>query len=158
MWTLLKNIEIKYFLSNSLPAVVPPPQFIKFMDPDYIVAMKNDHIWKKSSSKDKNHLNLFKQTVWIKYLPRQGCILQLFWSFADPAQIPPEFSTLRFVLVRDSIPSSQVLEHRDQLDQEPHSQSTGNMKIHYIGVKCSYFWFAKHLNRRMEIESWNFLL
>ena len=69
----------------------------------------------------------------------QGWILQLFWSFADPGQIPPEFSTLRFVLVRDSIPSSQVLEHGDQLDQESHSQSTENMKFHYMGVKCSYF-------------------
>ena len=122
---------------------------------------RRDEKWshlKESSSKDKNHLNLFKQTVWIKYLPRQGCILQLFWSFADPAQIPPECSTLRNVLVRDSIPSSQVLEHRDQLDQEPHSQSTGNMKFHYMGIKWSYFWFAKHLNWQMEIEGWNFLL
>ena len=133
----------------------------------YIVAIKNDHIWKKSSSKDKNHLNLFKQAAWIKYLPRQGCISQLFWSFADPSQVPlgvdkprnekkpPEFSTLVFVLVRDSVPSPQVLEHCDQLDQEPHSQSTGNIKFHYIGVKWSYFWFAKHLNWKMEFESWN---
>ena len=65
----------------------------------------------------------------------QDLILQLFLSFADPSQIPLGLSALLFVLVRDSIPSSQVLEHRDQLDQEPHSQSTGNMKFHYMGIK-----------------------
>ena len=69
----------------------------------------------------------------------QDLILQLFLSFADPSQIPLGLSALLFVLVRDSIPSSQVLEHGDQLDQESHSQSTGKMKFHYMGVKCSYF-------------------
>ena len=57
----------------------------------------------------------------------QGWILQLFWSFADPSQIPLGLSTLLFVLVRDFIPASQVVEHVDQLDQEFHSQSTGSM-------------------------------
>ena len=57
----------------------------------------------------------------------QDLILQLSWSFADPAQIPLGLSTLLFVLVRDFIPASQVVEHVDQLDQEFHIQSTGNM-------------------------------
>ena len=67
----------------------------------------------------------------------QGWILQLFWSFADPSQIPLGLSTLLFVLVRDFIPASQVVEHVDHLDQEFHSQSTGNMSFYYMGVKCS---------------------
>ena len=123
----------------------------------YSSKIENWWIWKLSflsppilnsffKKKIKNPLNLSKRNVWIKYLPGQGCILQLFWSFADPAQTPPELSTLRFVLVRDSIPASQVVEHDDQLDQEFHSQSTGNMQFHVMGVKCSYFWFAKHIH------------
>ena len=65
----------------------------------------------------------------------QDLILQLFWSFADPSHIPLGLSSLLFVLVRDFIPASQVVEHDDQLDQEFHSQSTGNIHFYYMGVK-----------------------
>ena len=49
----------------------------------------------------------------------QGWILQLFCSYVNPVQIPPGLSSLLFILVRDSIPASHVLEHDDQRDQGP---------------------------------------
>ena len=55
----------------------------------------------------------------------QDFILQLFWSLPDPVQIPPGLSTLLFDLDLDCIPASQVLEHVDQLDQDPQIQGQG---------------------------------
>ena len=61
----------------------------------------------------------------VNCLPAQDCVLQVFVSLPDSEQFPPFCSAL--VLVRDlvSVPPPQVFEQGNQVDQGPHSQSSG---------------------------------
>ena len=59
------------------------------------------------------------------YLPAQDCVLQGLLSLPDPEHFPPFRSA--FVLIRDliTVPPPQVFEQGSQVDQGPHTQSSG---------------------------------